>query len=73
MLSSTPCAVGGAAAWGAPEGRARPRHAPAVAGGVPALHGLVAALLVTLGLVGSDLGGSSRCGLGLAFGLDQSG
>lgn len=72
-MSSTSVAVGAAAHGGALDGCAGLVHAPAVAGGVPALHGLVAALLVTLGLVGSDLGGSSRCGLGLAFGLDQSG
>lgn len=45
-------------------------HTPTVAGGVPALHGQVVALLVTLGLVGTDLAGS--CELLLAFGLDHS-
>lgn len=47
-------------------------HAPAEAGGVPALHGQVAALLVTLGLVGANFAGS-RCCLQLAFGHDLSG
>lgn len=47
-------------------------HTPAVAGGVPALHGQVAALLVTLRLVGADLA-ASRCCLLLAFGHDRRG
>lgn len=47
-------------------------HAPAEAGGVPALHGLVAALLIALRLVCSNLTHSRRC-LCLAFGLDQRG
>lgn len=47
-------------------------HTPAVASSVPALHGLVVALLVTLGLVGTNLA-DSRFRLQLAFGLDQRG
>ena len=50
--------VGAAAHGGALDHFASLVHTPAVAGGVPALQGLVAALLVTLGGVGTDLGKS---------------
>lgn len=68
-MSFTFLTVGVAAHHGALDGCARDAvHTPAVACGVPALHGLVAALLVTLRLVGPDLAGSRSCLL-LAFGL----
>lgn len=57
---------------GALDGGAALVHTPAEAGGVPALHGLVAALLVTLGLEGAQLAGSRRR-LRLAFGHDLGG
>lgn len=63
---------GAAAHGGALDGGAGLVHTPAEAGGVPALHGLVAALLVTLGRVGTEPG-DFGCGLHLAFGFDQSG
>lgn len=66
-MSFTSLTVRAAAHAGALDDSAKLVHTPAVAGGVPALHGLVAALLVTLGLVGTDLGGSGCCLL-LAFG-----
>lgn len=54
-MSSTSLTVGAAAHGGALDDCAALVHTPAVAGGVPALHGVVAALLITLGLVGTDL------------------
>lgn len=71
-MSSTSLALGTATHGGSLDGMALAIHAPAVAGGVPALHWLVAALLVTLGLVWTNLAGSGCC-LHLAFGLDGSG
>ena len=68
-MPSTSLTVRAAAHGGALNGCAALVHTPAVAGGVPALHGLVAALLVTLRLVGADLG-ATWCCLQLAFGLD---
>jgi len=53
-VSPTCLTVGATAHAGALDGRAGQVHTPAVAGGGPALHGLVAALLVTLGLVETD-------------------
>lgn len=63
-------AVRQAAHTGALNGCARFVDTPAVACGMPALNGLVVALLVTLRLVGPDLAGSRSC-LFLAFALDQ--
>lgn len=68
--SFTFLAVRVAAHTGAFNGFARLVHTPAEACGMPALNGLVVALLVTLRLVGTDLAGSRSC-LFLAFGLDQ--
>jgi len=59
-VSSTSATVRAASLGGALDGVARLIDTPAEASGVPALHGLVAALLVTLRLVGTDLAGS-RC------------
>lgn len=70
LPTCTSLAVGAATHGGAFNDIAVLIHAPAVAGGVPALHGQVVALLVTLGLVGADLSGSRK--LPLAFGLDHS-
>lgn len=68
----TSATVGVATHGGALDGCAGAVHTPAEAGGVPALHGLVAALLVTLRLVGPNFAGSSGS-LSLAFGLDHRG
>lgn len=69
-MSFTFLTVGVAAHGGALDGCASDAvHTPAEACGVPALHGLEAALLVTLRLEGPDFAGSRSC-LFLAFGLD---
>lgn len=67
----TSTAVRAAAHGGALDGVAGLVHTPAVSGGVPALHGLVLALLVTLRLVRADLADGVRWSLQLAFGLDH--
>lgn len=71
-MFSTSVAVGAAAHGGALDHRARLVHTPAEAGGGPALHGPVAALLVTLWTVVTELGDSTWL-CHLAFGLDQRG
>lgn len=71
-MSSTSLTVRVATNAGALDDIAVRVHTPAKACGVPALRGQVAALLVTLGLVGTDLAGS-RCSLHLAFSLDHRG
>lgn len=69
-MSSTLLTVREAACGGALDGRPSAVHTPAVACSVPALPGLVAALLVALRLVAPDFAGFGRS-LFLAFGLDS--
>lgn len=71
-LNLTSLTVRAATHAGALDGCARLINTPAEASGVPALHGHVVALLVTLSPVVADLA-ASRCCLELAFGLDRRG
>ena len=68
--TSTSLTVGAAAHGGALDHCAVLVDTPAEASGVPALHGHVVALGVTLRLVGADLA-ATRCCLRLAFGHDR--
>lgn len=67
LRSVTSLTVGSAAREGALDGLAGLIHTKAEAGRVPALHGLVVALLVALWHVGAQLAGVTLC-LFLAFG-----